>query len=312
MIQEKQYRHLNLQLPVPIRTGNFPENALHRRLSIPCRSPGPGYGCGTRTLQETPLPVPLIPLRSRQHHPPMLPTFAEVSFCWFDCAGTLMHPAEPIGEVYARTAAAFGIHRDPAQLNASFRAAWKRSAPPEYPHGPDENVDRAWWRNIVRESLFPVLPRDPESSAGVTDSTSHHINSIDAPAFEECFQTLFDHYAKPEAWTLYPEVRPVLESLRGRVLMGVLSNFDARLHPLLDGHGLTPFFELIVTSSESAACKPDPAIFHRAATLANVPPAACLLAGDDAINDWQGAATAGWQVFKVDRPAHDLSGLAGL
>lgn len=242
----------------------------------------------------------------------MLSQFPEVSFCWFDCAGTLMHPAEPIGEVYARTAAAYGIHRDPAQVNTSFRAAWKRSARPEYPHGPDENVDREWWRNIVRESLFPVLASDPRSSADAPDNASHHIQTIDPSAFEDCFQALFEHYARPDAWALYPEVRPGLESLRGRVRMGVLSNFDARLHSLLDGHRLTPFFEIIVTSSESAACKPDPAIFQRAASLANVPPAACLLAGDDAINDWQGAADAGWQVFKVDRPARDLSGLVRL
>lgn len=224
-------------------------------------------------------------------------------FYWFDCAGTLMHPAEPIGEVYARTAAAFGMARDPEEVNASFRAAWKRASRPLYPQGPDENVDLVWWREIVKASLFPNI------NSSFTEFPAPDASSFDPAAFEACFQTLFHHYAQPDAWLLYPEVKPVLETLHGRIRMGVLSNFDARLHPLLEGHGLARFFEITVISSESAACKPDPAIFARAANLADVPPEKCVLAGDDRINDWEGASSAGWQVFKVDRPEHGLRGL---
>ncbi|MDB6134308.1 MAG: haloacid dehalogenase, family protein [Verrucomicrobiales bacterium] len=249
---------------------------------------------------------------------------APPQFLYFDCAGTLMHPAEPIGRVYARTAAAFGIHSDPKEIQTRFRKAWKKALRPVYPHGPDENVDLTWWRKIVRESLLPAplvensrAINDPTLKSGSHGSSNDdHTGSgtglgiFETDAFEDCFQTLFRHYARPDAWRLYPEVRPLLEALRGKVRMGVLSNFDARLYPLLDGHGLTPFFETIVISSESAACKPDPAIFTRAAAMAgNLPPEVILLAGDDKVNDWQGGAAAGWRIFPLRRPDNTLADL---
>ncbi len=254
---------------------------------------------------------------------------------YFDCAGTLLHPAEPIGDVYARTAEAFGFRCDPGEVDRRFRAAWRRAAQPSYPGGPDEKVDLDWWRGIVRKSLSMTRPRVPGNLAGTpgenpggtgksSDTEADNKDDADggsgsdpesgpaAPAFEKCFAALFGHYARPDAWRIYPEVMSVLEALRGKVRLGVLSNFDARLYPVLAGHGLSRFFEITVISSESAACKPDPAIFTRAADLAGLPPEACLLAGDDPVNDWQGAATAGWRVFQLRRPENSLTGLLSL
>lgn len=218
---------------------------------------------------------------------------AEIIF--LDCAGTLLHPAESIGEVYARAAAEFGISCGPAdEVEKRFRDAWRSAGSPIYRHGPDENVDLDWWREIVRKSL---RAEDAHSSA---DS---------GVAFEACFQALFQHYAQPDSWRRYTDVLPALRALHGKVRLGVLSNFDARIHALLDGHGLSPFFETVVISSESGSCKPDPEIFHRAAKLAGVPAARCLLAGDDPENDWQGAAASGWQVFCLRRPENSLTDL---
>lgn len=259
---------------------------------------------------------------------------------YFDCAGTLLRPAEPVGDVYARTAEAFGLPCDPREVDRRFRTAWKRAARPSYPDGPDEKVDLDWWRGIVRESLSIPCPRAPGNLAGTpggnpeisgesvvvvvdagghdgtdggfdsdSDSDSDPEPGQAVPAFEKCFEALFGHYARPDAWRIYPEVLSVLEALRGKVRLGVLSNFDARLYPVLAGHGLSRFFEITVISSESAACKPDPAIFTRAAALAGLPPEACLLAGDDPVNDWQGAAAAGWRVFRLRRPENSLTGL---
>lgn len=214
---------------------------------------------------------------------------------FFDCAGTLLHPAESIGEVYARTAAEFGISCEDADtVGKRFREAWRSVGRPAYPDGPDENVDLDWWRKIVRKSL---RAEDAQSS------------TASGRRFEDCFQALFQHYARPDSWRMYADVLPALQVLRGNFRLRVLSNFDARIHSLLEGHGLSPFFETVVISSESGSCKPDPAIFQRAAALADVSPGRCLLAGDDPENDWQGAAAAGWQVFRLRRPDNSLTDL---
>lgn len=222
---------------------------------------------------------------------------------FFDCAGTLLHPAEPIGQVYARWAAEFGLSRDPEEIGTRFREAWRQAARPHYPdRRPDEAVDFAWWRSIVRTALDcpPPSSSEDQSPAGASEP------GLEAVQFEACFKALFDHYAQPSAWRMFPDVLPTLRALRGKVRLGVLSNFDARLHPLLTGHGLDGFFDPVVISSESAACKPEAAIFARASAIAGCAPEKCLLAGDDPLNDWEGAATAGWQVFQLRRPENDL------
>ena len=48
----------------------------------------------------------------------------------------------------------------------------------------------------------------------------------------------------------------------------------------LKEYGIRQYFDPIVLSSEYGRRKPDPAIFHYAARLANVPTSECLYVGD--------------------------------
>lgn len=221
----------------------------------------------------------------------------QVRAVFLDAAGTLVHVREPVGAGYARVAAGLGITLDPDSAGAAFRAAWQERRPPVYPNGqPSEAIDRAWWKSLVLE----VLER-----CGVPDA-------ISTPRRLECFEALFAHYARPDAWRLYPEVIGVLDGLaRAGIRQLVVSNFDRRLHGILEGLGIRDRFDGIVLSSESGAAKPSPWIFRRALDAAGpgLEPGDCLHAGDDPVADWMGAERAGLQVFRVERPRVGLGPL---
>jgi putative hydrolase of the HAD superfamily len=202
----------------------------------------------------------------------------------FDAAGTLVATREPVGRTYARFARAVGIQADEPAVERGFRAAF-RAAPPlafgTVDAAEHARRERAWWRDVVRAALG-----EPDSH----------------PRLDECFDALFAYYARPEAWAVHPDVRPVLDRLRGRGLAtAVISNFDGRLPGLLDGLGLGAAFDAVVWSSAVGAAKPAPAIFAAALDRLGVPPAAACHVGDDREADVAGAADAGLHAVHLDR-----------
>ncbi len=94
-----------------------------------------------------------------------------------------------------------------------------------------------------------------------------------------------------------PEIPLALESIREMNLkMGLISNVTSRaLVPAkLKQYGIYHYFDPIVLSSEYGRRKPDPAIFHYAARLANVPTSQCVYVGDRIARDIVGARRAGF------------------
>jgi putative hydrolase of the HAD superfamily len=86
----------------------------------------------------------------------------------------------------------------------------------------------------------------------------------------------------------------VLETLQARgLVMGVLSNWDTRLGPLLEGLGLMPYFRHVVLSAVVGWEKPHPRIFASALELAGVPASQVLHVGDNYQQDVVGARQAG-------------------
>jgi len=210
---------------------------------------------------------------------------------FFDAAGTLFQPSEPVGTTYARVAGLHGIKVDGEVLMQSFRAAWKALPPPEHPPGmPPRDDDRGWWRRLVVEVFRDALSKPLTESA------------VD-PFFDE----LYEHFAQPSAWQVYDDVKPALEDLARDHRMLVLSNFDRRLIRILEGHDLLRFFERVIISSEVGASKPHPRMFQAALAAATCSPEDCVHIGDDLRCDGLGARQFGIGYFQVDRPVNDLS-----
>ncbi len=220
-----------------------------------------------------------------------LPPSSQLQVIFFDAAGTLFELRAPVGAGYARLAEPFGLRLDPRQTQEAFKQAWK-DLPSPYP-SPSESPERDWWQNLVKRVLETV-----------TGSTTP------PEVFDPYFQTLWNFYGSAEAWQLYPEVPEVLEQLSARFRLGVISNFDSRLHPVLKGLGIHSVFDPIILSADVRAAKPDSRIFQAALKATNCQATQALHVGDDPRMDWEGAEQAGLTAWKLDRHQASLEGLA--
>lgn len=205
-----------------------------------------------------------------------------------DAGGTLIHPARPVGETYAHFARHWQVSLDPEATTRAFYAAFKNMGPRTPGTIPRDGHDHAWWREMVARAL-----------------ADHDF--IRTPEFDDYFAEVYQYYAQPEAWCVYPEVREVLEDLqtRGHSLV-LLSNWDARLHPVLEGHGLGGFFAYRFISAELGWEKPDSAIYEYVSKVVLREPHQLLSVGDDEENDFIAPQRAGWQALLLNRPEVDL------
>lgn len=98
---------------------------------------------------------------------------------------------------------------------------------------------------------------------------------------------------------LRPEVPAVLEAIKRMGLkIGLISNVNSRgqVPTNLAEYRLSHYFDQVVLSSEYGRRKPDPAIFHHAARLAEVPTGRCVYVGDRIARDILGARRAGYRL----------------
>jgi putative hydrolase of the HAD superfamily len=210
---------------------------------------------------------------------------------FFDGAGTLIHLPRSVGHHYALVGEKIGLTLDAAALDRAFAACWAQTPARPAIEGPREDDDKGWWRELVDQVIDQVAPRTSE---------------LDRDAF---FEAAYGHFAETGVWELYPDVIEVLETLRPRFDLAVVSNFDGRLRMILEHLGVSKFFSHIFLSSELGADKPDPLIYHRALELSRLAPNEALHVGDDPVRDWQGAEAAGLPVFQLQRPNNSLRDL---
>jgi putative hydrolase of the HAD superfamily len=201
-----------------------------------------------------------------------------------DAAGTLFAPAEPVGATYARAARRHGLRVGEAGVERRFREAFRAAPPLAFPDARASDLrarERAWWRALVGAALGP-------------GATSRTLDAV--------FEELFAHYARGEAWRVFPDVAPALAALRDRGLaLAVVSNFDARLPRLLADLGLATLVDGVFHSTAAGVAKPDPGIFADAVASLGVPPAAAVHVGDSPEEDVAGALVAGLAAVLVDR-----------
>jgi len=86
--------------------------------------------------------------------------------------------------------------------------------------------------------------------------------------------------------SLFPEVEEVLEALKGRYKLGLLSNniVEYARGPL-EHLGLERFFDVVVISGEENTRKPEPEIFYRALRRIETNPWETVMVGDAILED---------------------------
>jgi len=211
-------------------------------------------------------------------------------FVFFDAGHTLLTPVRPVGEVYAEIAGHYGVFPDAERLEAGFRRAWKdgkKTGPVTEPRP----GSRCWWHDLVFDAWKEV---------GVPETFP----------FEDYFEEVFQCFSNPRLWRVYGDAWDALELLQDAgVGLGILSNWDHRLHAILKGHELQCYFASVVISEEVGHAKPETALFRAAGERAGDVDRLILI-GDDPELDGKGAQQAGWEFRMVKRPEKDLKDLA--
>jgi putative hydrolase of the HAD superfamily len=192
----------------------------------------------------------------------------------FDVGSTLIEVWPSVGHVYAEIAARHGVSNLSASLlNRRFAAAWHAAG--------DFNHSRRDWAKLVDATFQGLTDQSPSQTF---------------------FAELYDRFTKPDVWRVFEDVVPVLEALAARGLkLGVISNWDERLRPLLKRLKLAGYFEAIIVSREVRAAKPSPIIFQHAVRRLGEPPEAILHVGDDISMDVRGARAAGLSALLLNR-----------
>lgn len=198
----------------------------------------------------------------------------------FDVGGTLIEPWPSVGEVYASVAAQYGFSVSAQKLNQQFRAAWGRRR--------DFKHRRSDWAKLVEETFGGLIP------AGACDTF---------------FAALYERFGQPDAWRVFDDVRLALEDLRRRGFkLGVISNWDERLRPLLENLHLAGCFDAIVISHDVGHLKPAEAIFAEAVRQLAMPASALLHVGDSMVEDVEGAKAAGMNAVWLNRSGNGGEG----
>lgn len=207
-----------------------------------------------------------------------------------DAMGTLIRLRQSVGSSYAALANDFGLAADAAAIDRAFPQVYCQAPPLAFPGLAGEalrEAEIAWWGARIEAVLQGALP-DPEQqlAEGLPDGLA---------------QALFEHFADPDLWRVYPEVPACLERWRERGLrLAVVSNFDSRLPGLLEGLGVAQHLSAVVVSSAAGAAKPDPAPYRLALEALGLPPEAVWHVGDSPEDD-AGAQAAGIRCLLVER-----------
>lgn len=110
----------------------------------------------------------------------------------------------------------------------------------------------------------------------------------------------------------FADAPPALRELRTRGLRIVcVSNWDYALPEVLERVDLGALLDAVVTSAAVGARKPDPRVFEAALRAAGCDAAEALHVGDSAVEDVDGARTAGVRALLLDRGGGgDIASLA--
>ncbi len=203
--------------------------------------------------------------------------------CLFDAVGTLLAPRRPVAEVYRDWGAQHRIVRDLKELAPRVQQAIEREIWSSTGGATSEFQERRRWRRVV---AFAFGSR--RATSGL-------------------FRDLWNYFAEPAAWRIFPDVAECLQVLaERRVELAIASNFDSRLPRLVRGFPELAQIERIFVSSDIGWRKPDRRFF---ATIARAFPtqSSVWMIGDQLAVDVLPAREFGWQAVwlrRSDRTEH--------
>ena len=144
-----------------------------------------------------------------------------------DAFGTLYRPKEPIAQQYLRWAHSHGLKRqiELPELESSFRKAFAEQIERRPNYGKSTGMEaREWWRHVVNDTFSPYLH-----------------GSLLPPGLAD---RLYSHFSSRDAYELYPDVKPLFQTLRQLrqkyldpngpiIVVGIVTNSDERVTAIL-------------------------------------------------------------------------------
>lgn len=258
---------------------------------------------------------------------------SQIKWIAFDAVGTLIYPAVSVAETYHKIGRQFGTKRSMEDVASRFARAFQRS---------EANLSKGLYRTtsvgVADQRDCPqwlVSEPDPLPDQSSQDhmadfevgSNQKHLENEDSLStnetkeivrwrqivtdvfddivdIEDCFQVLFDHYAKPKSWRCFDDVLPTIEKLIERgIHLSVASNFDRRLHTVFDAFDALARIECRFVSSEVGFRKPSRHFYELICRKCDVSPANVLMVGDDLDHDLNGPRSIGMPSLLVRRKA---------
>lgn len=199
---------------------------------------------------------------------------------FFDAVGTVIFPEPSPFVIYAQAASDSGLSLPIEVIRERYIAAFRDEEDRDRQAGgvTSEARERERWRTIVTTALQGT--RDPDA----------------------CFERLWAHYARPEAWRLNADAIRLFAHLATRgIAMGLASNLDSRLRAVVDGlAGLAPLRTRLAISSEVGHRKPSRRFFESLVQMSALTAGEILYVGDDLENDYDGARAAGLHAILLD------------
>jgi putative hydrolase of the HAD superfamily len=184
-----------------------------------------------------------------------MPAFRGV---FVDLVGTLIELDRGVGYQYAKLAEHESLDLDPAVIDLEFPEAL-RCVPLS-----DWGVDATLEEIALREKI------SWHGAVARIVNKAHLTPNEPVPEFDAFFNKLFPHFTRAEAWKVHEDVVPCLEGLmRDGYVIGLISNFDLRVFPLLDNLGLSRLFDSVTVPGVAHAAKPSSAIFSFALSGGN-------------------------------------------
>lgn len=200
----------------------------------------------------------------------------------FDATNTLLRFRMLPYDYYALVARSHGFKGTGVDIKNQFLRSYRELTKRHPNFGRDSISWERWWTSIIEMTFEGHLPEHAK---------------VDAIS-----KQLIADFKTPTCWQVADGGVECINLLKkcGKVV-GVISNFDPRLHNILTNLSINSCFEFVLTSYEAGVCKPDTKIFALAQAQygSNILPRECLHIGDDLEKDYNGARNAGWQALLV-------------
>ncbi|XP_061584504.1 haloacid dehalogenase-like hydrolase domain-containing protein 3 isoform X2 [Cololabis saira] len=209
---------------------------------------------------------------------------APLRWVLWDVKDTLLKVRVSVGEQYCKETERLGLSLNPVEVDAAFRQVYQHYSR-RYPnYGISQGLDgQSWWIGLVQDTL---------SQCGVQDPV----------LLNTAAKNLYHNFSNADNWEVFPDSKKTLENCSSLGLkLGIVSNFDNRLEPILQSCGLLSHFSFLITSEKAGVAKPSPAIFDQALQKCGTPADSVAHVGDHYVNDYITSRSAGIHGFLLDR-----------